>query len=101
ASVTDRVESLTVDCDDEGTILNTALITETDSGDSDDDAASVTITCHQLSVSKDAAPAFIRTFDWTVTKTVSVDGGATYVDAATVDLFAGDDVDVDWKVEVD
>ena len=101
ASVVNQVQSQTVDCDDEGTIVNTAVITETDSGEFDDDDASVTITCYELSVSKDATPAFIRTFDWTVLKTVSVDGGTTYVDAATVDQFEGDDVDVDWKVEVD
>ena len=101
ASVVDRVESQTVDCDDEGTIVNTAVITPTDSGDFDDDDASVTITCYELTVTKDATPAFVRTFDWTVVKTVSVDGGTTYVDAATVDLFEGDDVIVDWKVEVD
>ena len=101
ASVVNRVETQTVDCDDEGTLVNTAVITETDSGEFDDDDASVAITCHGLTVTKDATPAFIRTFDWTVIKTVSVDGGTTYVDAATVDLFEGDDVDVDWKVEVD
>jgi hypothetical protein len=93
--------SETLECDDAGENVNTAVLTESDSGTQSQDSASVTITCHELTVSKDATPAFVRTFDWTVTKTVSVDGGVTYVDAATVSLFEGDDVDVDWKVEID
>jgi len=94
-------EGETLDCDDEGENVNTAIITESDSLDTDSDSASVTITCHELTVAKDATPAFLRTFDWTVTKTVSVDGGVTYVDAADVDLFFGESVDVDWKIVID
>ena len=50
--------------DDEGENDNTATIRET--GQSD--GASVTVNCYALSVTKDAATAFKRTYDWTVDK---------------------------------
>ena len=55
----------TFTCDgDEGQHDNTATIVET--GQSDD--ASVTVTCHELEVTKDAATSLTRTWTWTIVK---------------------------------
>ena len=100
ASVENQIESTDVDCDDEGTITNTAVITESDSGDFDDDDADVTITCYQLTVTKDATPAFLRTFDWTVTKEVSLSASGPWSDSESVDLFDGQSDTVYWRINV-
>jgi hypothetical protein len=63
----------TLDCSDAPSVTNTATLTETDSGTQHTDPASVDITCHGLTVTKTAMPAFDRTFDWTVKKYVSDD----------------------------
>jgi hypothetical protein len=78
--------------DDEGTETNTAVVTEDDTGESDSDPASVTITCYGLTVSKTAVPSFDREYDWTITKTVSDED---------IDLFNGDDQEVTWTVTWD
>ena len=55
----------TFTCDgDEGEHDNTATIVET--GQSDD--ATVTVTCHELEVTKDAATSLTRTWTWTILK---------------------------------
>ena len=80
----------TFTCDgDAGSYSNTAVVTEDDSGDTDDDTASTTVTCYELTVTKDATPSFDRDFDWTVTKTVSDDD---------IDLFDGQSQQVTWTV---
>jgi hypothetical protein len=50
--------------DDEGTHHNTATIVETDQSDD----ASVTVTCYELTVTKDADTSFTRSWDWTIDK---------------------------------
>jgi hypothetical protein len=55
--------------DDEGTHVNTAVVTEDDSGDSDNDSASVTVSCYELTVTKDANTSFDRDYDWSIDKT--------------------------------
>lgn len=70
---------------DEGTINNTATITETGQSDS----ASVTVTCYDLTVTKTATPTFSRDFDWTIEKSVA---------PTTLDMFDGDSSDVTWTV---
>ena len=78
--------SRTFECaDDEGTINNTATITET----SQSDSASVTVTCYDLTVTKTAVESFARDFDWTIEKSV---------DPTSLDLFDGDSEDVTWTV---
>lgn len=79
--------SRTFECgDDEGTINNTATITETGQNDS----ASVTATCYDLTVTKTADESFSRDFDWTILKSVSPE---------SLDLFDGDSADVTWTVD--
>ena len=68
----------TFECgDDAGTHTNNALVTETDSGDTDDDDATVTVNCYQLTVAKDATTAFTRDYDWGVAKTRVLASGET------------------------
>jgi hypothetical protein len=50
---------------DEGQHNNTATIVETQQSDS----ASVTVNCHELTVTKDATTSFQRTWTWTIEKT--------------------------------
>jgi hypothetical protein len=70
---------------DEGTHNNTATITETGQNDS----ASVTVTCYDLTVTKTAVESFSRDFDWTIEKSV---------DPESLDMFDGDSGDVTWTV---
>lgn len=77
----------TFECgDDEGTHNNTATITQTGQNDS----ASVTVNCYDLTVVKTANESFSRDFDWTVEKSV---------DPTSLDLFNGDSDTVEWTVE--
>lgn len=69
--------------DDEGVHNNTATITQTGQNDS----ASVTVTCWDLTVTKTAVPTFGRDFDWTIEK---------IVDPTSLDMFDGDSDDVTW-----
>ena len=73
---------------DEGQHDNTATITET--GQEAD--ASVTVNCHELTVTKDASTSYTRTFNWTIDKSVTPD---------TWDLFTGETGTSDWTVSVD
>lgn len=86
--------------DDSGIITNTATLTESDSGTVRQDSATLAVNCHELTVTKDATESFGRTFDWSVEKEVSEDGGTTWVDAATIDLFDGQSSSVLWKISV-
>lgn len=56
--------SQTLDCSDSGQKTNVAAITQT--GQSDD--ATVALTCHELSVAKDATTAFTRQYYWNIQK---------------------------------
>ena len=76
----------------EVTITNTAFTLTNDTATQDEASDSVTVTCHELSVTKDADPTFSREYDWTITKTV---------DPETLDLFNGDSDDVTWTVTWD
>lgn len=99
----DRTDIYTesLSCPSTRTVLNTATLTEGDSATQHTDPAYLNITCHTLGVSKDATPAFGRTFDWSVLKYVSVDGGTTYQPAsASVNLFNGGSTSVTWKIDV-
>ena len=60
----------TFECgEDEGSHSNTAVVTETDSGATDDSTATTEVFCYELTVTKDAATSFDRDYDWTVAKT--------------------------------
>ena len=80
--------SRTFDCDgDEGTHPNTATIDET--GQSDD--ASVTVTCHDLTVAKDASTSLTRTWSWAIDKSA---------DQTDLLLSEGQLFNVNYEVEV-
>jgi hypothetical protein len=64
--------------DDEGTEENTARVTEDDSGAFDEDSASVTITCYDLSVTKTAEESRTRTWNWTIAKEVDPDNWSLF-----------------------
>lgn len=58
--------SMPFSCDaDEGSHVNTATIVETQQAET----ATVTVNCYALTVTKDAATSFKRTYDWTIVKT--------------------------------
>ena len=79
----------TFTCDaDEGTHGNTATITETGQSDS----ASVTVNCYEVTVSKDAATTFTRTYDWSIDKSA---------DQTEITLAAGQSFDIHYTVTVD
>ncbi len=76
--------------DDEGTHENTATVTPGDGGPTDTATASYTVTCYQLSVSKDANTSFDRDYSWTIEKSVT---------PTSIDLFNGaPEADVDWTI---
>jgi len=80
--------SKTFTCDDdEGTHPNTATIDET--GQSDD--ASVTVTCHDLIVAKDASTSLTRTWTWDIDKSA---------DQTDLVLAEGQLFNVNYEVEV-
>jgi hypothetical protein len=93
----------TFTCDaDEGKHDNTARITETGQTAS----ASVTVNCHELTVTKDADESFDRKYTWEIDKTgesdpvtVPVDETATISYEVTVDVTGS--TDSDWAVEGD
>jgi hypothetical protein len=85
-------------CGEDTLIENTGSLTEDDSGQVRTASASLTIDCWELTVSKDANTSLTRTYDWTLVKQVSIDGGTTWVDAASVDLFVGDGQDYLWRL---
>jgi len=66
----------TFECnDDEGNQTNTAVVTEDDSGATDDASATVTVNCYELTVTKDADTSLTRDYDWDIAKTrVLADG---------------------------
>jgi hypothetical protein len=92
----------TLDCSDAPKVVNTATLTETDSGTQHTDPAEVDINCNGLTVTKTANPAFDRTYDWTVKKYVApgtCDSPGTFVDDTLgIDLFNGQTADVCWKI---
>jgi hypothetical protein len=96
----------TYTCDtDEGLKENTAVITPSDGGPADQDAASLDIDCYQIDVTKDASTSLTRTYQWTIEKSASPDwqlftgesGTSAYV--VTVDLDDPAYVDSEWAVE--
>lgn len=79
----------TFTCDgDEGTHVNTATIAETGQSSS----ASVTVNCFTLSVAKNAATTYTRTFQWTIDKSA---------DQTEFTVNPGQSVDVHYTVTVD
>ena len=56
-------------CDaDEGDNTNTASVVDDQGGVIDDDTATVTLVCYELTVTKDADTSFTRDYDWTIDK---------------------------------
>ena len=88
----------TYTCGSTTTITNTATLTEIDSGQTRTDSASITVNCHSLTVAKSASTSFIRTFDWTLVKEISINGGTTWQDAASVSLFGGQSQNYLWRL---
>jgi hypothetical protein len=89
----------TFTCDaDEGEHVNTATITET--GDSDN--ATVTVSCYELSVTKDAATSLTRTWTWDIDKvgdqtSLTLSEGQTFIVNYDVTVSAAS-VDSAWAV---
>ena len=94
----------TFECgEDEGTWDNTAVVTEGDTGEWDDDDASVTVNCYELTVAKDANTSLDRDYDWEISKTRVIvpeenDGDG---DPTTLTLDEGQVYTVTFEVEVD
>ncbi|MCA9195529.1 MAG: hypothetical protein KDB03_27345 [Planctomycetales bacterium] len=84
-------------CDsDSGTHKNIATIVETDQSDS----ASVSVSCYELSVTKNAQTSHTRNWDWTIEKTASEDAltlavGQSFVVNYNVSVVASA-TDSDW-----
>src|SRR4029453_181859 len=51
-----------------------------------------------VNVAKTVSLTQTRTFNWEITKQASIDGGTTWVDSASVDLFNGQSQDYLWKI---
>jgi hypothetical protein len=98
ASGSSTSSTQTYTCGSDATITNTANLTENTSGQTRSDSASLTIDCHGLTVDKTVVTAKTRDFDWTITKQVSIDGGTTWLDSASVDLFNGQSQNYLWKI---
>ncbi len=89
----------TFTCGDSGTYGNTATIDQTGQSAS----ASVTVACYALRVTKDAATAFDRTYNWTIDKTgdqsaLTLSTGQQFLVNYTTVLSATY-TDSDWAVE--
>ena len=89
--------------EDEGNHVNTAVVTETDTGESANDPADVTVTCHELTVTKDANTSFDRDYDWVIEKTRvfatdEVDGD---LDPTTLTLDPDQIYTLTYEIEVD
>jgi hypothetical protein len=88
-------------CDaDEGSHSNTATITET----AQSDGASVDVACYALTVTKDAAPSYTRSYNWTIDKTVTpaewhLFTGDSGTSAYTVTVTKSGPIDSEWAVE--
>jgi len=86
-------------CDgDEGVANNTAIIVETGQSSS----ASVSVSCYDLDVTKDADTSFTRTWDWSIVKSAAQDEvllslGQTFTASYEVTIDA-ESVDSDWAV---
>ncbi|HWQ27723.1 MAG TPA: hypothetical protein VNN12_01720 [Dehalococcoidia bacterium] len=64
----------TYTCDeDEGTITNTATVTPNEGGTPASDSATLTVNCHELTVTKNASTSLTRTWNWTIDKSVTPD----------------------------
>ena len=99
-----RTYTEVLSCPSSRTESNTASLTETDTNTLHEDPAFVNITCHTLSVSKDATPTYTRTFDWTVKKYVSTDdtcAGSFEDGTLSIDLFFGSSDTLCWKIVSD
>ena len=89
----------TFTCDaDEGVANNTATIGETGQSAS----ASVSVSCYDLDVTKDADTSFTRTWDWSIVKSAAQDEvllslGQTFTASYEVTIDA-ESVDSDWAV---
>lgn len=80
-------------CDaDEGEKVNTVILFGDNDVELDKDSAKVEVNCYDLSVTKDAAASYTRTWNWDIDKTVN---------PQTISMFAGETHDADYKVSVD
>ena len=88
--------------DDEGEHTNTAVVTEDDSGATDEASATVTVNCYELTVTKDADTSLTRDYDWEIAKTRvlaegEVDGDG---DLSTLTLAEGQQYLVTYEITV-
>ncbi|MBM3677301.1 MAG: hypothetical protein FJW96_05375 [Actinobacteria bacterium] len=88
----------TFTCPSTQSVVNTATLTELDSGTTHNDPAHLKVNCHGLTVTKTATTALTKSYDWTVLKEVSIDNGVTWQAANTVNLFSGDTRNFKWKI---
>jgi hypothetical protein len=88
----------TFTCGSTTTITNTATLTEGTSGQTHSDSATFSPTCYGLTVTKTANTAFTRTFDWTLNKEISIDGGSTWQKSDSVNLFNGQSQSYLWRL---
>jgi hypothetical protein len=72
-----------------GTKSNTATLTPSDAGLPLTKDASMTITCYGLTVTKTANPSWLRTFNWTIEKTV---------DPASSEIFENDRQNIAYSI---
>jgi hypothetical protein len=88
--------------DDLGKHDNTATVTPGDGGPADTANASYTVTCHGLSVSKDATTTFTRDWDWSVEKSRFIVDGENDGDGdpATLTLAPGQTYEATYHVTV-
>lgn len=85
---------------DDYTHDNTATIVET----GQDDDATVSVTCHELTVSKTADTSFTRDFDWTIVKSADLTEINVQINQAPITVNYDIDVDStstdsDWSVD--
>jgi hypothetical protein len=88
----------TFTCGTTTTLTNTATLTESTSSQTRVSTATFSPTCYGLTVTKTAATTFTRTFDWTLNKEISIDGGSTWQKADSVSLFNGQSQDYLWRL---
>jgi hypothetical protein len=95
-------DSITYDtsqaCGSSRSIVNTAVLTTTDTKTVLTDPATLNITCVGLTTTKDAHPSFGRNFDWSVKKYVSTDGQTYVDDSVTIHQFLGDVSTIYWRI---
>ena len=82
------------ECDTDSITNTAAFVTVDDANDTgatDTASDTVTVTCYELGVTKDAIEELVRTYPWTIAK--EADGEPDHID-----IFAGDTATIDWTV---